>query len=100
MLPEKNTVWCGLWAGGIIGSFFCKDDLGRNVTVNGERYRAMIRNFFLPQFAELNLVDMWFLQKGATCHTARETMGMLKDEFGEQLISRNGPVNWPPRSCD
>ncbi|QQP51831.1 Transposable element Tc3 transposase, partial [Caligus rogercresseyi] len=49
---------------------------------------------------EMNLVNMWFHQDGATCHTARETMNMLKDEFGEQLISRNGPVSWPPRSCD
>ena len=47
-----------------------------------------------------DLVDMWFQQDGATCHTARETMDLLKDEFGEQLISRFGPVSWPPRSCD
>ncbi|KAK9873071.1 hypothetical protein WA026_020802 [Henosepilachna vigintioctopunctata] len=100
MHPEKTTVWCGLWAGGIISPFFFKGDSGRNVTVNGERYRTMTRNLFLPQLTELNLVDMWFHQDGATCHTARETMDMLKDEFGEQLISRNGPVNWPPRSCD
>ncbi|KAK9875874.1 hypothetical protein WA026_009661 [Henosepilachna vigintioctopunctata] len=43
---------------------------------------------------------MWFHQDGATCHAAPETMDILKDEFREQLISRNGPVNWPPRSCD
>ncbi|GFX23382.1 hypothetical protein TNCV_4936971 [Trichonephila clavipes] len=23
-----------------------------------------------------------------------------KDTFGDRLISRFGPVNWPPRSCD
>ncbi|GFU70731.1 DUF4817 domain-containing protein [Trichonephila clavipes] len=23
-----------------------------------------------------------------------------KDTFGDRLISRSGPVNWPPRSCD
>ncbi|QQP51386.1 Transposable element Tc3 transposase, partial [Caligus rogercresseyi] len=62
-------------------SFFFKDGRGRNVTVNGERYRAMIHDFFLPQLAELNLVNMWFQQDGATCHTARETMNMLKDEL-------------------
>lgn len=44
--PEKCTVWCGLWAGGIIGPYFFKDDNGRNVTVNGERYRVMIGDFF------------------------------------------------------
>ncbi|GFU76424.1 uncharacterized protein TNCV_4136201 [Trichonephila clavipes] len=36
---------------------------------------------------------------GATCHTARATIDLLKDMFGDRLISRFGPVNWPPR-CD
>ncbi|GFX50016.1 hypothetical protein TNCV_2375051 [Trichonephila clavipes] len=34
------------------------------------------------------------------CHTARATIDLLKDTFGDRLISRFGPVNWPPRSCD
>ncbi|GFV86312.1 putative transposable element [Trichonephila clavipes] len=28
------------------------------------------------------------------------TIDLLKDTFGDRLISRFGPVNWPPRSCD
>ncbi|GFW25548.1 uncharacterized protein TNCV_1308091 [Trichonephila clavipes] len=43
--PEKLTVWCALWAGGIIGPNFFKNDEGHNITVNGDRYRAMITNF-------------------------------------------------------
>ncbi|GFX56698.1 uncharacterized protein TNCV_494461 [Trichonephila clavipes] len=43
--PEKLTVWCALWAGGIIGPYFFKNDEGHNVTVNGDQYRAMITNF-------------------------------------------------------
>ncbi|GFT88630.1 hypothetical protein TNCV_905231 [Trichonephila clavipes] len=35
--PEKLTVWCALWAGGIIGPYFFKNDEGHNVTVNGDR---------------------------------------------------------------
>ncbi|GFT19836.1 DUF4817 domain-containing protein [Trichonephila clavipes] len=35
-----------------------------------------------------------------TFHTARATIDLLKDTFGDRLISRFGPVNWPPRSCD
>ncbi|GFX44062.1 uncharacterized protein TNCV_4118581 [Trichonephila clavipes] len=31
---------------------------------------------------------------------ARATIYLLKDTFGDRLISRFGPVNWPPRSCD
>ncbi|GFS70314.1 hypothetical protein TNCV_2012291 [Trichonephila clavipes] len=34
--PEKLTVWCALWAGGIIGPSFFKNDEGHNVTVNGD----------------------------------------------------------------
>ncbi|GFV35974.1 putative DD41D transposase [Trichonephila clavipes] len=70
--PEKLTVWCALWAGGIIGPYFFKNDEGHNVTGND----------------------------GATCHTAHATIDLLKDTFGDRLISRFGPVNWPPRSCD
>ncbi|GFV32972.1 DUF4817 domain-containing protein [Trichonephila clavipes] len=41
-----------------------------------------------------------FQQDGATCHTARATIDLLKDTLGDRLISRFGPANWPPRSCD
>ncbi|GFX81013.1 hypothetical protein TNCV_1910061 [Trichonephila clavipes] len=33
-------------------------------------------------------------------HKSRATIDLLKDTFGDRLISRFGPVNWPPRSCD
>ncbi|GFU58294.1 DUF4817 domain-containing protein [Trichonephila clavipes] len=46
------------------------------------------------------LTELWFQQDGATCHTARATIDLLKDTFGDRLISRFGPGNWPPRSCD
>ncbi|GFW04831.1 transposable element Tc3 transposase [Trichonephila clavipes] len=98
--PEKLTVWCALWAGGIIGPYFFKNDEGHNVTVNGGRYRAMITNFFIPELNNHDVQELWFQQDGATCHTARATIDLLKDTFGDRLISRFGPVNWPPRSCD
>ena len=55
--------------------------------------------FFCP-LQELELHGMWFQQDGATCHTARATIDLLKGEFDEHFISRTVPVNWPPRSCD
>ncbi|GFS77301.1 uncharacterized protein TNCV_3758811 [Trichonephila clavipes] len=97
--PEKLAVWCALWAGGIIGPYFFKNDEGHNVTVNDDRYRAMITNFFTPELNHHDVQELWF-QDGATCHTARATIDLLKDTFGDRLISRFGPVNWPPRSCD
>ncbi|GFT85993.1 DUF4817 domain-containing protein [Trichonephila clavipes] len=98
--PEKLTVCCALWAGGIIGPYFFKNDEGHNVTVNGDRYRAMITNFFIPELNNHDVQELWFQQDGATCHTARAIIDLLKDTFGDRLISRFGPVNWPPRSCD
>ncbi|GFU96969.1 uncharacterized protein TNCV_3319321 [Trichonephila clavipes] len=98
--PEKLTVWCALWVGGIIGPYFFKNDEGHNVTVNGDRYRAMITNFFIPELNSHDVQELWFQQDGATCHTARATIDLLKGTFGDRLISRFGPVNWPPRSCD
>ncbi|GFS89875.1 hypothetical protein TNCV_4839641 [Trichonephila clavipes] len=91
--PEKLTVWCALWAGGIIGPYFFKNDEGHNVTVNGDRYRAMITNFFIPELNNHDVQELWFQQDGATCHTARATINLLKDTFGDRLISRFGPVN-------
>ncbi|GFW12840.1 putative transposable element [Trichonephila clavipes] len=98
--PEKLTVWCALWAGGIIGPYFFKNDEGHNVTVNGDRYRAMITNYFIPELNNHDVQKLRLQQDGATCHTARTTIDLLKDTFGDRLISRIGPVNWPPRSCD
>ncbi|GFV08599.1 transposable element Tc3 transposase [Trichonephila clavipes] len=98
--PEKLTVWCALWGGGIIGPYFFKNDEGHNVTVNGRRYRAKITNFFIPELNSHVVQELWFQTDGATCHTARATIDLLKDTFGDRLISRFGPVNWPPRSCD
>ncbi|GFW40790.1 transposase [Trichonephila clavipes] len=67
--PEKLTIWCALWAGGI-------------------RYRAMITNFFTPELNNHDVQELWFQQDGATCHTARATIDLLKDTFGDRLISR------------
>ncbi|GFU95804.1 putative DD41D transposase [Trichonephila clavipes] len=58
--PETLTVWCALWAGGIIGPYFYKNDEGHNVTVNGDRYRAMITNFFIPELNNRDVQELWF----------------------------------------
>ncbi|GFT63654.1 hypothetical protein TNCV_870871 [Trichonephila clavipes] len=57
---RKLTVGCALWAGGIIGPYFFKNNEGHNVTVNGDRYRAMITNFFIPELNNHNVQELWF----------------------------------------
>ncbi|GFU81045.1 hypothetical protein TNCV_1116971 [Trichonephila clavipes] len=66
-----------------------------NVTFNGDRYRAMITNLFIPELNNHDVKELWFQQDGEKCHTARATIELLKDTFGDRLISRFGPVNWP-----
>ena len=100
MYPERVTVWCGLWAGGVIGPYFFKNDFGQAATVIGVRYREMITDLLRPEIEDMNLDNMWFQQDGATCLTANETMALLREKFNDRVISRRGEVNWPPRSCD
>ncbi|XP_075150474.1 uncharacterized protein LOC142224574 [Haematobia irritans] len=100
MHPQRVTVWCGLWAGDIIGPYFFQNEAGQTVTVNGVRYREMITNFLWPELDDMDVDDMWFQQDGATCHTSNETMALLRNKFNGLVISRNGDVNWPLRSCD
>lgn len=100
MHPLRTTVWCGLWAGGVIGPFFFEDDIGNAVTVNGERYRQMIRNNLWPALGEVDTGNMCFQQDGATCHTSRETVTLLHEKFPQSVISLRGDQVWPARSCD
>ena len=60
----------------------------------------MLTNYELPETQAHGLGELWFQQDGATSHTARETMDLLRNHFGEHLISRSATVNWPPRSYD
>ena len=98
--PEKLTVWSGFHSGGIIGPYIFRNERGQPVTVNGERYRLMITDFFLPHLHHMNQRNMWFQQDGATSHTAGATLELLQENFPGHIISRRGDVEWPPRSCD
>lgn len=97
----RVTVWCGITASTVFGPYFFESDDGTTSTVNGERYRIMIREFLIPRIKRQRaLRNTWFQQDGATSHTARETMALLKKTFPNRLISRFGNVSWPPRSPD
>ncbi|GFY51998.1 putative DD41D transposase [Trichonephila inaurata madagascariensis] len=55
---------------------------------------------YWPELEYMDLDSMWFQQDGTTSHTAHGTIDLLKNKFDERVTSRNGPVDWPPRSCD
>ena len=99
MHPQHVTVWCGFWAGGIIGPYFFENETGQAAIVNGARYRDTIIQFFLPKLDDTDMTNMWFQQDGATCHTANETIQLLHETFRTlvvySLVSviRTGPLN-------
>ena len=97
--PQRVTVCCDFWFRGIVESFFFENDQGLAVTVNGDRYRAMLNEFLFTKIEEEDIGHIWFQLDGATCHTAEATFDILSPVFEYRIISRRGDVVWPPRSC-
>lgn len=54
----------------IIGPYVFQTGAGHNVTVIKERGMDMINDFFLPEFKDVDVDDLWLQQDNATCHTA------------------------------
>ena len=98
--PKRITVWCGFYSRGIIWPFFFENEPGEAVTVNGDRYRAMLDEFLFTKNEEEHIGNIWFQQDGATCHTAETTLYVLRPVFEDRFISRRADVVWPPRTCD
>lgn len=96
---ERVTVWCALSRVRIIGPWFFEEN-ERAVSVTSDRYVEMIQEFFLPTLNEMDVGDVWFQQDGATAHTARISMTLLRQHFQERLISLRGDLHWPARSPD
>ena len=96
--PKRVTVWCGFWF--IIGPFFFETEQGEAVTINGNRYQAMLNEFLFTKIEEEDIGNIWFQQDGATCHTAEATLDILRPVFEDLIISRKTDVVWPPPSCD
>ena len=57
---QRVTVWCAFWSGGVICPYFFENDDGRPVTINGNRYREMITDFFWHKSENMDLENMWF----------------------------------------
>ena len=74
----------------MIGPYFFEDERSKPVTVNGKRYRAMITDFLMPIVRSKRMHNFWFQQDDAPCHTADDTINLLKSFFPGRLISKKG----------
>ena len=100
-VTQNESLFDADFGRGIIEPFFFEKGQAESVTVNGDRYRAMLNEFlFTKQIEEEDIGNMWFQQDGATCHTSEATLDSLRPVFEDRIISRRADVVWPPRSCD
>jgi len=84
-----------------VHTFFEEDNV--TVTVNSNRYCAILQNFFQPQLGEVfndkhGADNVWFQQDGATAHTCCRSLSLLREMFPGHIISLRGDMGWPPRS--
>ena len=101
MHSPKVTVLYGVGAFGIVGPYFFENDNEETVTVNSECYVTMLEGFVEPQLRQLGIdpTVLHFQQDGATAHTTRNSMAVVREMFGT-VISRSGDIAWPARSPD
>jgi hypothetical protein len=95
---QPVTVWCAVADFGVIDPYLFKDR--ETVTVTSDRYVQMLRNFLEPKLNERGNPAVWFQQDGATAHTARGSMGVLREMFPGRLISLRGDIPLPALSPD
>lgn len=85
----------GFWSRGVIGPYTFENAAGNTITLNGERYRAIISDFLGPYLEELemdlNMVTLSLQQDGTTCHTYKDAIPHLRKKFRPRFC--------PPRSC-
>lgn len=63
----------------------------------------MIEYYFIPKLKELvgdKFDEQVFQQDGASSHTAKNTLDLLKKYFNERIISNKLDTFWPPYSPD
>ena len=65
----------------IIGPFLFEIEQGEAVTVNGDRYGAILNEFLFTKFEEEDIGNIWLQQDGATYHTPEVTLNVLQPVF-------------------
>ena len=96
----RVTVCCAVTRLGVVGPYFFEEG-GETVTVTSNRYCEMLEKFLWPRLEEFDgSVDLWFQQDGATAHTARCSLGILREMFPSRLVSLRCDIGCPARSPD
>ena len=67
--------------------------------MTGPSYVHMLEKFLGPEFAPHPVTEeKFFQQDGATSHTARDSVAVVRNLFPNHVISIYGDITWPARS--
>ena len=94
--------WVAISKHGIIGPFWFDDENEQPLTVNKERYVAVLRKFLvsLGRRRRMDRYQQWFQQDGATPHISKVSLAWLRERFDDRLISRMCDVEGAAHSPD
>lgn len=93
--PSRVTVWTGFTSNFILPPAFFEQD----ETVTADRYLHILQNHMMPNLRSRRR-NLIYMQDGAAPHVALRVRQFLLDTFGDRVISRFFPWNWPARSPD
>ena len=80
---KKVGVWVAISRRRMVGPTFFMN------TINSERYCSDILHAFIGQMTSDEINYSWFQQDGATAHTSGRSMHLLKEFFGDHIISKD-----------
>ena len=66
--------------------FFFENEQGEAITVNGDRYRAMLNEVLFTKIEEDDIVNIWFQKDSDTSHTVEATLDVLRPVFADPII--------------
>jgi hypothetical protein len=70
------------------------------LTVTSDWYYALQENFLRPKlddiFDEHGAENVWLQQDGATAHTSRRSLGILREMLPGHVVSLCGDIGWLP----
>jgi hypothetical protein len=90
------------WKTSVTGPHFFEDEDRHAVSITSARYVDILWNILTPELNRrgTKLSTIWIQQDGATAHTERATMVIIREMFPEDVISLRSEIPWPARSPD
>lgn len=97
--PVKVMVWAAVSSKGLVGPYFFHKN-GSHISVNQHTYCDCVAWFIAQLKQNRMLKGSWFMQDGASSHTALKSRTLIKENFPEKSIGKYLDVSWPPYSPD